>query len=77
MGLGSGYPRKLKGEVIPLSARIFAVIDVFDALTSDRPYRKAWSKEKALDYIQDQSGSHFFPDAVDAFFEMLREHKIL
>lgn len=70
---GTGYPRKLVGEEIPLIARIFAVVDVFDALTSDRPYRKAWEKEKALQYIQGQSGKHFFPEAVEAFFEMMRE----
>lgn len=68
---GTGYPRKLKGEEIPLAARIFAVVDVFDALTSDRPYRKAWEKEKALRYIQEQSGKHFFPAAVGAFCEMV------
>ena len=68
---GTGYPRKLKGEEIPLSARLFAVVDVFDALTSDRPYRKAWEKEKVLTYIQEQSGKHFFPDAVEAFIELL------
>lgn len=68
---GSGYPRKLKGEEIPLSARIFAVVDVYDALTSDRPYRKAWDKQKALAYIQEQSGRHFYPDAVDAFCKMI------
>jgi putative nucleotidyltransferase with HDIG domain len=70
---GTGYPRKLRGEEIPLAARLFAVVDVFDALTTDRPYRKAWSKEKTLMYIQEQSGRHFFPDAVKAFFEMMRE----
>ena len=70
---GTGYPRNLKGEEIPLSARIFAVVDVFDALTSDRPYRKAWKKEDALTYIKEQSGKHFFPDAVKAFLEMLGE----
>ncbi len=70
---GTGYPRKLKGEEIPLSARIFAVVDVYDALTSERPYRKAWDREKALQYIQDQSGKHFFPDAVIAFYEMMTE----
>lgn len=70
---GTGYPRKLKGEEIPLSARIFAVIDVFDALTSDRPYRKAWKKEEALNYIQEQSGKHFFPEAVNVFFDMLSD----
>jgi len=64
---GSGYPRGLKGEEIPLSARIFAVIDVWDALTSDRPYRKAWTREKAIEYIQEQSGKHFDPQVVDVF----------
>jgi putative nucleotidyltransferase with HDIG domain len=68
---GTGYPRGLKGEEIPLAARIFAVVDVFDAITSNRPYRKAWEKEKALAYIQEQSGKHFFPDAVEAFFEIM------
>jgi putative nucleotidyltransferase with HDIG domain len=72
---GTGYPRKLKGERIPLSARLFAVVDVFDALTSDRPYRKAWEKEKALTYLQDQSGRHFFPDAVKAFIELARDEQ--
>lgn len=68
---GSGYPRGLKEEQIPLAARIFAVIDVFDALTSDRPYRKAWTKEEALAYIKEQSGKHFYPEAVRAFLEMI------
>ena len=70
---GTGYPRKLKGAEIPLSARIFAVVDVFDALTSNRPYRKAWTKEEALAYIQEQSGKYFFPEAVKAFLDMLGE----
>jgi len=56
---GSGYPRGLQGEGIPLAARIFAVVDVWDALTSDRPYRKAWKKENALEYIREQAGKHF------------------
>jgi putative nucleotidyltransferase with HDIG domain len=72
---GTGYPRGLKGEEIPLPARIFAVVDVFDALTSDRPYRKAWSREQALAYIQEQSGKHFYPQAVEAFTEMIREQE--
>lgn len=67
---GTGYPFQLKGEAIPLSARIFAVIDVWDALTSDRPYSKAWSKQRALDYIRSMSGSHFDPQVVEAFLEM-------
>ena len=64
---GSGYPRGLKGEEIPLAARIFAVIDAWDALTSDRPYRKAWSREKTLAYIREQTGSHFDPQVVEVF----------
>ncbi len=64
---GSGYPRGLKGEEIPLAARIFAIVDVWDALTSDRPYRPAWSKEKTLDYIQSLNGKQFDPKVVDAF----------
>jgi len=67
---GSGYPRKLQGEQIPLAARLFAVVDVWDALNSDRPYRKAWSKVKALEYIREQSGQHFDPQVVEAFLQM-------
>lgn len=68
---GTGYPRGLKGEEIPLSARIFAVADVWDALTSDRPYRSAWSKEAALNYIREHSGKHFDPQVVDLFFKVI------
>lgn len=64
---GNGYPGKLKGESIPLSARIFSVVDVWDALSNDRPYRKAWSPEKVIDYIRDQSGKHFDPEIVEVF----------
>ena len=64
---GTGYPRGLKETDIPLSARIFAVADVYDALTSDRPYRKAWSKEKALEYLQKETGTHFDPNIVEIF----------
>jgi putative nucleotidyltransferase with HDIG domain len=67
---GSGYPRGLKGDQIPLAARIFAVVDVWDALTSDRPYRPAWTKERALGFIREQSGSHFDPTVVEAFMQM-------
>jgi HD-GYP domain-containing protein (c-di-GMP phosphodiesterase class II) len=67
---GTGYPRGLKGEEIPLAARIFAVVDVWDALLSDRPYRTAWPQEQVLDYIRSQSGKHFDPDVVRAFLEM-------
>jgi HD-GYP domain-containing protein (c-di-GMP phosphodiesterase class II) len=68
---GSGYPHGLRGEKIPLSARVFAVVDVFDALTSDRPYRPAWSKEQAIKYIIAQSGRHFDPDVVEVFSSMI------
>jgi PAS domain S-box-containing protein len=68
---GSGYPQGLKGEAIPFSARIFAVIDVWDALTHNRWYRKAWTTEKALDYIRLQSGRHFDPQVVQKFLEMI------
>jgi PAS domain S-box-containing protein len=71
---GSGYPRGLKGEQIPLSARLFAVVDVWDALRSDRPYRKAWSDEEALQYIREQAGKHFDPAVVEVFLRMLKEH---
>jgi len=70
---GTGYPRGLKGEEIPLAARIFAVVDVYDALTSDRPYRPAWSKGKATAYLQEQSGKHFYPEAVRAFLELVAD----
>lgn len=68
---GSGYPRGLKGEQIPLAARIFAVVDVWDALTSDRPYRKAWSRKKALAYIRKSAGSLFDPQVVEAFVKII------
>jgi putative two-component system response regulator len=69
---GTGYPRGLKGEEIPIEARLFAVVDVWDALTSDRPYRHAWSQEEALTYIREQSGSHFDPQVVDLFFKLIK-----
>jgi putative two-component system response regulator len=68
---GSGYPRGLKGEEIPLTARIFAVVDVWDALTSDRPYRPAWDKQKTLNHINEQSGKHFDPHIVELFNKLL------
>ncbi len=67
---GSGYPRGLKGEQIPLSARIFAVVDVWDALCSKRPYRSAWSEEKAREHILSLSGIQFDPKVIDSFFKM-------
>jgi len=68
---GTGYPRRLKGEQIPLVARIFSVVDVWDALTSDRPYRPAWTRERALKYIREQSGQHFDPAVVEVFLKMI------
>jgi len=70
---GSGYPRGLKGEEIPLGARIFAVVDVWDALTSDRPYRPAWSPARALEYLQEQAGVQFDPRVVQAFVDLLAQ----
>ncbi len=70
---GSGYPRGLKGEQIPLAARLFAVVDVWDALRSDRPYRKAWSDDKVYEYIKSLAGTHFDPKAVELFFNVMRE----
>jgi PAS domain S-box-containing protein len=64
---GSGYPQGLKGEEIPLAARIFTVVDVWDALRSDRPYRKAWSEVKVREYISSLAGTHFDPNIVHAF----------
>ncbi|MDM8530617.1 response regulator [Anaerolineales bacterium HSG25] len=68
---GNGYPRGLRGEEIPIAARIFAVIDVWDALNSDRPYRSAWSTEDILVHIQQLSGTHFDPKVVTAFIELM------
>lgn len=68
---GSGYPDGLAGEQIPLPARIFAVVDSWDALLSDRPYRDAWPREHALRYIQDKAGTHFDPKVVEVFLKMV------
>jgi len=67
---GSGYPRGLKGEEIPLAARIFAVVDVWDALRSDRPYRAGWSEEKVRQHVRQQSGIHFDPQVVEVFLKL-------
>ncbi len=64
---GTGYPDRIKGDRIPLAARVFALIDVWDALSSPRPYREAWPQEKIYTYIHDQSGSHFDPRVVEAW----------
>jgi HD-GYP domain-containing protein (c-di-GMP phosphodiesterase class II) len=63
----------LKGEEIPMSARLFAIADVWDALTSDRPYRAAWSEGEALAYIREQAGKHFDPKVVELFFKVIEE----
>ena len=68
---GSGYPRGLKGAQIPHVARKFAVVDVWDALTSERPYRAAWTKGEALEYIRTASGTHFDPQVVEKFMQIL------
>jgi diguanylate cyclase (GGDEF)-like protein/putative nucleotidyltransferase with HDIG domain len=72
---GTGYPRGLKGEEIPFVARLFAVIDVWDALRSHRPYRKKWSAQQAISHLQSQAGTHFDPQAVRVFLKTLRECK--
>lgn len=68
---GTGYPDRLGGEEIPLSARLFALADVYDALTSDRPYRRAWQKQDAIQYIENQSGRHFDPRLVPDFLNLV------
>jgi putative nucleotidyltransferase with HDIG domain len=70
---GSGYPRGLKGTAIPLEGRIVAVADVFDALTSERPYKKAWDIDRATALLVESRGGHFDPDVVDAFFDVFDE----
>jgi HD-GYP domain-containing protein (c-di-GMP phosphodiesterase class II) len=70
---GAGYPGNLAGTDIPLSARIFAVADVWDALTSDRPYRRAWANEKTREYILEQSGKHFDPQIAEIFLNSVTD----
>lgn len=70
---GTGYPAGISGEDIPLIGRIIAVSDVFDALTNERPYKKAWPAEDAIDHINREKGKHFDPKLVDAFFKCLPE----
>jgi len=72
---GSGYPDGLQGEEIPLGARIFAVVDNWDALNSDRPYRQAWPREKVIAYLRENSGSIFDPKIVEAFLEIIERKK--
>ena len=70
---GTGYPRGLKGEQIAPAARLFAVVDVWDALMSDRPYRGAWPEEKVLEHIRSRAGTHFDPEAVALFLRVINE----
>ena len=72
---GTGYPRGLKGDEIPLAARIFAVVDVFDALTSNRPYRLAWTTKKTIEHIRQQAGLYFDPKIVDVFLRLIGKKK--
>jgi HD-GYP domain-containing protein (c-di-GMP phosphodiesterase class II) len=72
---GSGYPRGLREETIPFAARLFAVVDVWDTLISDRPYRAALARSEALGYIASQAGKQFDPDVVAAFLEMMSGHE--
>ena len=72
---GNGYPRGLRGEEIPLAARLFSVVDVYDALTSERPYREAWTEDEALAHIEEGAGSQFDPQVVEAFLEMITERR--
>ena len=73
---GSGYPRGLKAEQIPLAARIFAVVDVWDALRSDRPYRAAWPEAEARNYLREQAGRMFDPFVVERFLQLLADDEI-
>lgn len=68
---GRGYPRGLKGEGIPLAARIFAVVDVWDALRTDRPYRQSWSEQEAIEYIRAETGKHFDPTITEVFLKLV------
>ena len=73
---GSGYPRGLKERAIPLPARIFAIVDVWDALSSDRPYRKAWKRAEVIQYLINESGKHFDPHVVNIFLALVEKGEI-
>jgi putative nucleotidyltransferase with HDIG domain len=73
---GTGYPRGLKEREIPVPARIFAIVDVWDAIQSDRPYNKGWPREKAIEYIKQQVGSRFDPHIVDVFLRLIDKGEI-
>ena len=68
---GSGYPNGLEGDQIPLVGRVVAIADVFDALTSERPYKKAWSVDDAIGLLEAEAGKHFDPDLVPLFVNAL------
>ncbi|MCG8315283.1 MAG: two-component system response regulator, partial [Pseudomonadales bacterium] len=69
---GSGYPRHLKNENIPIEARIVAIADVFDALLSPRPYKEAFSMERSLEILKKDAGSHFDPHLIEIFFRLVQ-----
>ena len=71
---GSGYPNGTSGDAISIEARIVAVADVFDALTSERPYKKKWSNKAAIEFMHANSGTHFDPTCVEAFIAQLSEN---
>ena len=72
---GNGYPDKVAGGIISLGARIFGVADAFDAMTSDRPYRKAMNRERAIEIIKQESGKQFDPVMVKAFLEVMAQEE--
>ena len=74
---GSGYPCGLKGKAIPLAARIFSLVDVWDALSYDRPYRRAWPQEAALTYLRERAGTEFDPEITEIFLRMLTKSPAL
>ena len=73
---GTGYPHRLKGDAIPLTARIFTVVDVWDALSSDRPYRPAWTKEAVITYVAGQAGKQFDSEVVEKFLQIIKGRHI-
>jgi HD-GYP domain-containing protein (c-di-GMP phosphodiesterase class II) len=73
---GTGYPKGLQGEEIPLTARIFAVVDVWDAIQSERPYKAAWTREKAINLIRDNAGTHFDPKIAKIFLEIIEKGEV-
>ncbi|MHC5545042.1 HD-GYP domain-containing protein, partial [Singulisphaera rosea] len=72
---GNGYPQGLHGEETPLSARIFAVVDIWDALRSNRPYRASWSESRVREYIQSLAGTHLDPSIVPTFLDLIGEEE--